>query len=57
MINRNDVTRQVSDRYNYFFNRITLTWNEFPEKAVQAPTLNMFKKDLDDRFKSMGRYT
>ena len=54
---RNDFAKQVSTRHNYFFNRITPIWNALPEKIVQAPTLNMFKKGLDDRFKSNGRYS
>ena len=41
---RNDFARQVSVRYNYFFNRITPTWNSLWKRIVQAPTLNMFKK-------------
>ena len=53
----NDFAKQVSTRHNYFINRITPTWNALPEKIVQAPTLNMFKKGLDDRFKSNGRYS
>ena len=54
---RNDFAKQVSTRHNYFFNRITPTWNALPENIVQAPTLNMFKKGLNDRFKSNRRYS
>ena len=45
-------------RHNYFFNRITPTaWNALPKRIVQAPTLNMFKKGLDHRFKGEGLYS
>ena len=54
---RNDFARQVSARHNYFINRITPAWNALPKKIVQSPTLNIFKKGLDDRFKSNGRYS
>ena len=36
---------------------ITQTWNALPESIVQVPTLNMFKKGIDDRFKSNDRYS
>ena len=54
---RNDFARQVSARHNYLINRITSAWNALPKKIVQSPTLNIFKKGLDDRFKSNGRYS
>ena len=49
--------KELSARHNYLFNRLAPTWNTFPKKIVQAPTLNMFKKGLDDRFKDNGRYS
>ena len=49
---QNDFEKQLSTRHNYFFSRITLTWNALPKKIVQAQTLKMFKKGFDDRFKA-----
>ena len=48
---RNDFVKQVFTRHEYFFNRITPTWNALPIRIVQATNLNMFKKGLDDRYK------
>ena len=50
---RNDFARQVSARHNYIIKRITPAWNALLKKIVQS-TLNILKKDLDDRFKSRG---
>ena len=52
---RNDLAKQVSTWHNYFFNRITPTWNASPENIVKD--LNIFQKGIDDRFKSDGRYS
>ena len=49
---RNDFAKQVSTWHSYFINRVTPTWNALPEKIAQAPTLNMFKIGLGDRFKT-----
>ena len=32
------------------------SWDALPEEIVQAPTLKMFKKGLDDWFKNNGWY-
>ena len=53
---RNNFAKQLSTRRNYFFNRITPTWNALPVKNVQARIRNMFQEGIDDRFKSNGRY-
>ena len=35
---------------------ITPTCNSLPKKIVQSPTLNIFKKGIDDQFNSTDRY-
>ena len=55
--NRNDFCKQVSTRHTFFYNRLAPTWNFLPETIVKAPTLNSFKKQIDDRYKRNGRYS
>ena len=43
---QNDFAKQVSARHIYFLNRIKPSWNALPKKIVQAPTLNIFKRNL-----------
>ena len=45
---RNDFAKQVSTRHNYFSHRYRPTWNALQKRIVQAQTLNMFKKGLND---------
>ena len=40
----------------FFYTRLASTWNVLPENIVKAPTLNSFKKQLEDRYKRNGFY-
>ena len=42
-------------RKNSYFNRIWKDWNRLPESAVSAPTLNMFKNNLEQSGIFKGR--
>ena len=44
---KSKIRNDLRNRHDYFFNRISPTWNALPENIVQVPTLNMFKKGLD----------
>ena len=35
-------------RINSFANRIVNDWNALPSEVVESPSINMFKKKLDD---------
>ena len=43
------------DKRKFFFSqRVVNSWNCLPEFVVEAPSLNSFKKRLDDHYKDMG---
>ena len=51
---RNKFARTVTQRHNFFTNRVTPRWNKLPETVVSAPSLNMFKSALDGHHKKFG---
>ena len=41
-------------RHNYFTNRAVNLWNSLPGSVVTAPTVAIFKRQLDDFWKNIG---
>ena len=45
---------RLDTRKFFFSQRVVNSWNSLPEYVVEAPSLNSFKKLLDDHYKDMG---
>ena len=41
-------------RRNFFTQRVVNLWNSLPSEAVEAPSLNIFKKKIDSFLKNKG---
>ena len=42
-----DNVKNCAARYNFILNRTSNDWNDLPETAIKAPTLNHFKAEID----------
>jgi hypothetical protein len=42
------LTSRVNVRKNFFTERVVNPWNSLPNHVVTAPTLNLFKQNLDN---------
>ena len=45
---------KINVRKYYFTNRVVNDWNKLPEEAIQAETINQFKKVIDPLFSTEG---
>lgn len=54
---RNYFAKKVSTRHNYLFKKNTPTWNALLKRTIQAPTIKIFNKGLDDRLMSDGPFS
>jgi hypothetical protein len=50
-----EINKRGSHRYNFLTNRIVSTWNQLPECAVSATTVNQFKARIDKEVFSINR--
>ena len=41
-------------RHNFFTNRVVSLWNSLPADVISAPTVALFKKNLDDLWRTTG---
>ena len=52
----NTFVKSVTQRHNFFTNRIVPRWNKLPETVVSASSLVVFKSALDGHHKRFGCY-
>jgi hypothetical protein len=50
-----EINKRGSHRYNFLTNRIVSTWNQLPEFAVSATTVNQFKARIDKEVFGINR--
>jgi len=45
---------RLDARKFFFSQRVVNSWNSLPQRVIEAPSVNSFKKRLDDYYQDMG---
>ena len=44
---RREIVSSCQQRHNFFFNRVSNSWNELPDEVVESGSVDEFKNKLD----------